>query len=243
MAKKKALDILHDDPHFLIVNKAPGMLSIPDRFVAEIPNLLTLLNKRFEKVFVVHRLDKETSGIICYAKTEEAHKKLNKQFLDRTVDKHYLAIVEGTPYPASGEIDLPIIESSSTRGKMIVKKTGKESLTLYKTIEFFKHYSLVDANIKTGRMHQVRVHLNAIGHPLAIDPLYGRQSEIFLSKIKKKKFNLQKNTEEQPLLSRTTLHAHSLAFDHPVTGERLKFEAEPPKDFRAFLNQLRKWGI
>jgi RluA family pseudouridine synthase len=242
MSKKIKLEILHDDPHFLIVNKEPGMLSIPDRFVAEIPNLLKSLNQIHEKVFVVHRLDKETSGIICYAKTEEAHKHLNKQFLDRTVDKHYLAVVEGSPYPTSGEIDLAIIESSVTRGKMIVKKTGKPSLTVFETLEFFKHYSLVDANIKTGRMHQVRIHFSAIGHPLDIDPLYGRQSEIFLSKIKRKKFNLQKNVEERPLMSRTTLHAHSLEFDHPVTGERMKFEAEPPKDFRALLNQLRKWG-
>lgn len=242
MAKKPKLEILHDDPHFLIINKAPGMLSIPDRFVPELPNILNYLNARYDKVYVVHRLDKETSGIICYAKTEEAHKNLNKQFLERTVDKHYLAIVEGAPYPASGEIDLPLIESSSRRGKMIVKKTGKPSLTLFETLEFFKHYSLINANIKTGRMHQVRVHFNAIGHPLAIDPLYGRASEIFLSKIKKKKFNLQKNMKERPLMTRTTLHAHSLCFDHPVTGERLKFEAEPPKDFRAFLNQLRKWG-
>jgi len=242
MFKKAKLEILHDDPEFVIVNKAPGMLSIPDRFVKEIPNILKSLHQIHEKVFVVHRLDKETSGVICYAKTEEAHKNLNKQFLDRTVDKHYRAIVEGTPYPASGEIDLAIIESTVTRGKMIVKKTGKPSLTLFETLEFFKHYSLVDANIKTGRMHQVRIHFSAIGHPLAVDPLYGRQSEVFLSKIKKKKFNLQKNVEERPLMARTTLHAQSLAFDHPVTGERLTFEAEPPKDFRAFLNQLRKWG-
>jgi 23S rRNA pseudouridine1911/1915/1917 synthase len=242
MAKQPILDILYDDPEFVIVNKAPGMLSIPDRFVATMPSVLKALHPLYEQVLVVHRLDRETSGIICFAKTEEAHKSLNKQFQERTVDKYYYAIVEGTPYPTSGEIDLPIIESQTTPGKMITKKSGKPSLTLYETLEVFKHYAHVKANIKTGRMHQVRVHFNAIGHPLAIDPLYGRRSEIFLSQIKRKKFNMQKEVEELPLMSRTTLHAHSLSFDHPVTGERMTFEAEPPKDFRALLSQLRKWG-
>ena len=242
MQKKDTLEIIYEDEHILIVNKAANMLSIPDRFNDSIPSVKKALDKCYDHIYVVHRLDRETSGIMCFAKTVEAHKDLSRQFQERTVNKYYLAIVEGSPSPAEGEINLPIAESSARRGKMLIKNNGKESLTIYKTLEKYKNYSLLSANIKTGRTHQIRVHFQAIGHPLAIDALYGRQSEIFLSKIKGRKFKLQKGTVEKPLMCRTTLHAYSLQFLHPHTGEVCKFEAEAPNDFNALLRQLRKWG-
>ncbi len=241
MAKVKTT-IIHEDDDVIIVNKPSGVLTIPDRFVLDRPNLVKDLKRSREELFVVHRLDRETSGVICFAKNEMAHKHLSKQFQERTVDKYYLALVEGTPYQEEGSIDKPIAESTVTRGKMIIHDRGKQSLTLYKVLESFKHYSLVSANIKTGRTHQVRIHFASIGHPLASDSLYGRKDKIFLSEIKTKKYNSGKYVEEKPMIDRTTLHAYQLSFDHPTTGERLFFEAEPPKDLRALLNQLRKWG-
>ncbi len=241
MAKVKTT-IIHEDDDLIIVNKPSGVLTIPDRFVLDRPNLVKDLGRTREELFVVHRLDRETSGVICFAKNEMAHKHISKQFQERTVDKYYLALVEGTPYQEEGKIDKPIAESTVTRGKMIIHDRGKQSLSLYKVLESFKHYSLVSVNIKTGRTHQVRVHFASIGHPLASDSLYGRKDKIFLSEIKTKKYNSGKYIEEQPMIDRTTLHAFQLSFDHPTTGERLFFEAEPPKDLRALFNQLRKWG-
>ena len=157
-------------------------------------------------------------------------------------DRYYLAIVEGQVHKTEGEIDKPIANNMRDAGRMVIAKRGKPSLTVFKLLEKFKNYSLVEANIKTGRTHQVRIHFESIGYPLMIDSIYGRQSEFFLSQVKLKKYRRGKGVEERPLMSRTTLHAHSFAFDHPITGERVKFEVEPPKDFRAVLSQLRKWG-
>jgi len=240
---KVRTEIIHEDEEVLIVNKPSGLLTIPDRFVLDKPNLIKQLGRSREDLFVVHRLDRETSGIICFAKNEQAHKHLSKQFQERTVDKFYLAIVEGNPYQAEGKIDKPIAESMTTRGKMVINPRGKQSLTLYKVVENFKHYALVSANIKTGRTHQIRIHFSSIGHPLAVDALYGRKNQLFLSEIKLKKYVRSKNEEEKPLMSRSTLHAHQLSFDHPTSGERMFFEALPPKDIRALINQLRKWDL
>jgi len=239
---KSKPEIIFEDDDLIIVNKPAHFLTIPDRFVLEKPNLLTFLKNKYENIFVVHRLDKETSGVICFAKNETAHRNLSQQFEYRTVDKFYLAIVEGQLHKEEGEIDKPIANNMRDSGRMVIAKRGKASLTVFKLLEKFKNYSLVEANIKTGRTHQVRIHFESIGYPLMIDSVYGRQSEFFLSKIKLKKYRRGKDVVERPLMSRTTLHAHKVAFDHPTSGERVHFEVEPPKDFRAVLNQLRKWG-
>ena len=165
------------------------------------------------------------------------------QFEARTVDKIYLALVEGTVHKEEGEINQPIANNMRDKGRMIIAKRGKPSLTLYKVVERFKNYTLVEANIKTGRTHQVRVHFEVIGYPLAVDSLYGRKDAFLLSEVKMKKYRRGKDViEEKPLMSRTTLHAAKVTFNHPTTNESMTFEAELPKDFRAVLNQLRKWG-
>ena len=234
--------ILFEDDDLIIVNKPAHFLTIPDRFVLEKPNLLTFLKKKYENVFVVHRLDKETSGVICFAKNEKAHRHLSQQFEYRTVDKYYLAIVEGQLHKEEGEIDKPIANNMRDAGRMIIAKRGKNSLTVFNLLEKFKHYSLVEANIKSGRTHQVRVHFESIGYPLAVDELYGRKKAFFLSEVKLKKYRRGKDFEERPLMQRTTLHAYELTFKHPNTQEEMTFNAELPKDFRAVLNQLRTWG-
>jgi 23S rRNA pseudouridine955/2504/2580 synthase/23S rRNA pseudouridine1911/1915/1917 synthase len=125
---------------------------------------------------------------------------------------------------------------------MVIASRGKASLTLYRVMERFRNYTLVEANIKTGRMHQIRVHFQSIGYPLAVDAIYGRTEAFLLSAVKQNKFQLGKEQEERPLISRSTLHAARLAFDHPRTGQRMNFEANLPKDFDAVVKQLRKWG-
>ena len=244
MAKqaKTDIEIIFEDEALVIVHKPAGYLSIPDRFVPEKPNLYHYLGELYEKIFIVHRLDKETSGLICFAKTEEAHKNLSDQFMTRTVDKIYLALVEGHLNPEEGTIDKAIAHSKTVAGKMVISRHGKASVTDYRVVETFKNFSLVEANIRTGRTHQIRVHFESIGHPLAVDAMYGRREMFLLSEIKLRKYNSGKEEEERPLMHRTSLHAFRLGLNHPTTGERLSFEAPLPKDFAAVLNQLRKWG-
>ncbi|MBK7337051.1 MAG: RluA family pseudouridine synthase [Saprospirales bacterium] len=234
--------IIFEDQSLIVVEKPAGLLSIPDRFSSERENMLDLLREGREEVFTVHRLDRETSGIMVFAKTREAHRVLSMAFENREVTKHYLALVEGQVMEEEGRIDLPIGESLSTPGKMEIKSRGKASLTLYKVLERYKGYTLVEADIQTGRTHQIRVHFAHSGHPLAVDSLYGQREAFFLSEIKLRKFHLGKYQEERPLMVRTTLHSWKLSFHHPETGERMEFESALPKDFAAVLNQLRKWA-
>ena len=244
MAKKgkNSITILHEDEDLVIVQKPANYLSIPDRFDAEKPNLYHYLQKKYGSIFIVHRLDKETSGLICFAKNEEAHKHLSEQFFEHTVDKVYLALVEGSLHTPEGRIEKAIGKHPAIPGKMIITKRGKKSLTLYKVVEEFKAYSLVETIIKTGRTHQIRIHLESIGHPLMIDSMYGRQDSFYLSSLKLRKYKIQKDVEERPLMSRTTLHSYRLSFIHPRSKEKVTFENPLPKDFGAVLKQLRKWG-
>ncbi len=237
------LDILYQDDDLIFIDKPAGLLTIPDRFAPEKINLKDLLKQKFGEIFTVHRLDKDTSGVICFAKTEEAHRSLSLQFEKRSTRKQYLAIVEGRIHKESDRIDQPIAKHLSKPGKMVVSKKGKAAITEYQLLESFKHFSLVQANILTGRTHQIRVHFAFIGHPLAIDPLYGKREAFFLSEIKGRRYNLGKDQEERPLVSRLSLHAHSLTLQHPTTGEEMTIQAEVPKDLRAMINQLRKWDV
>ncbi|WP_020569002.1 RluA family pseudouridine synthase [Neolewinella persica] len=237
------LEILYQDDHLVVVNKPANLLSVPDRYIADIPNVTNMLGDMFgDPIIAVHRLDRPTSGCLVVARTPEAHKELNRQFQDREVDKVYHAIVEGQPANEETEVDEPIAANPGKLGAMMVSNKGKHALTIFKPMEFFGHqFSLVGVQIFTGRTHQIRVHLAYAGYPLMVDPYYGKREEFKLSEIKRR-YNLKKDKEERPLLSRVPLHASRLAFDHPETGERLSFEALMPKDMRATLNQLRKLG-
>lgn len=236
------LDIIFEDDQILIVNKPANLLTIPDRFDAEKPSLYADLTHKFGKIFTVHRLDRETSGILVFAKTEEAHRNLSMQFENHETRKVYIALLDGVTHQDEGQIDRPITEHPTQLGKMMVSKKGKESLTLFTVIERFKHFTLVEADIRTGRTHQIRVHFQSLGYPLAVDAMYGRRAALYGHDFKKK-FKVGKFTEEeQPMMKRTTLHAFKLTFKHPLSNETVSFEAEMPKDFRALLNQLRKWG-
>lgn len=239
---KPKIKILYEDEAIVIINKPPRFLTIPDRYAHQLASVYGFLKQRYGEIFIVHRLDRETSGILCFARTREAHRDLSRKFEARTVDKIYLALIDGHILQKEGIIDKPIAESLVRQGKMVINKRGKPSVTIYKVIEEFRQFSLLEAQIKTGRTHQIRVHLESIGNPLAIDAVYGLRKELLLSTIKRNKYKIGKNQEERPLMTRSTLHAYSLAFLHPTTQTPIAFKAELPKDFKAVVKQLRKWG-
>ncbi len=238
---KTKVEIIYHDEDIVIINKPPNFLSIPDRYAPQLPNVLSFLKNKFGEIFVVHRLDKATSGIMCFALNAIAHRHISNQFQERTVRKFYLTLVDGKPLKKEGEINKPIAQNKVNSSKMVIADRGKPSLTLYKIIEEFKDCSLIEAEIKTGRTHQIRVHFQSTGHPLLVDELYGKQASLYLSDIKNK-YKIGKLDLERPLMSRTTLHAFKFILDHPTTAERLTFEANFHKDFKAVLKQLRKWG-
>jgi len=233
--------ILYEDDDIIAVDKPAGMLTIPDRFDASQPNLVQFLSKKYPTIIPVHRLDRHTSGVNVFAKNAEMHKELSTLFQSREIEKYYMTLVDGVPNPESGKIDAPLTESTATRGKMLVHSRGKESLTDYKIIESYGKYSWLYIRIHTGRMHQVRVHMQYLGTPLIVDKLYGHREHFYLSEIKGKKMNVAKYEEERPLLSRQPLHAEKIVFQHPKTGKKLEITSSLPKDISAVIQQMQKW--
>ncbi|HCL05763.1 MAG TPA: RNA pseudouridine synthase [Chitinophagaceae bacterium] len=230
-------DIIFENNFFVAVNKPSGLLSIPDRLGQE-PSLKDALKARYENIYTVHRLDKDTSGIIVFAKDEDSHKQLSQLFEGREVEKFYQGLVHGKLMNESGSIDAAIMEHPGKVGKMITHVKGKASLTDYVVLESFRLYSWLQFQIHTGRTHQIRVHMQHLGHPIVCDELYGDPSPILLSALKKK-FKLSKHDDqERPLMNRLALHSHKLSFT--FNGEKFELEAELPKDLRAMLAQLRK---
>ena len=232
-------DIVFENEHFIAINKPAGLLSIPDRFGKD-PSLKTLLQEKLGKIFTVHRLDKDTSGLIIFAKDEVTHKFLSQAFEGREVEKFYQGLVIGTMANRQGTVDVPIMEHPSSKTTlMIANKKGRPSVTDYKVLEEFGTFSLVQFQIHTGRTHQIRVHCKYLGHPVACDELYGDGEPVLLSSIKRK-FKLSKNElDERPLLNRLGLHSFQLNFTD-AQGVRHELEAPLSKDLRALLQQLRK---
>jgi 23S rRNA pseudouridine1911/1915/1917 synthase len=229
--------IVLENEDFIAINKPAGLLSIPDRTQSE-PSLKDLLKKEYGDIFTVHRLDRETSGIIVFAKHEGAHKQLSQLFEGRDVAKYYYGLVNGMPVPPEDSIDAPIMEHFAKNGKMITHANGKPSLTDYEVQESFQLYSWVKFRIHTGRTHQIRVHMQSIGHPIVCDELYGNPEPVYISKLKRN-YNLSKNElEEQPILKRLALHSALLEFT--FNEHSYSLEAPLPKDLRAVLQQLRK---
>jgi 23S rRNA pseudouridine955/2504/2580 synthase/23S rRNA pseudouridine1911/1915/1917 synthase len=235
---KSSPEIIVDNDHFIVLNKPSGLLSIPDREGKEF-SLKQMLQEKYGQIFTVHRLDRDTSGIIVFAKDEETHKYLSQAFEERTVEKYYLGIVNGVPPEKKMTIDEPIAENTTKRGVMLIHERGKKSITDYEVLEEFGKFSLLRFRIHTGRTHQIRVHMQHVGHPIVVDPLYGDGSPILVSSFKKK-YNLSKSEEEErPILGRLGLHAEKLQFKD-AAGTTFKLEAPLHKDMRALLQQLRK---
>ena len=221
------LTVVYQDAELVVIDKPAGLAAHPgpghpDRTLV---NGLLALCPDIQGIGgeirpgIVHRLDKDTSGLMIAAKTQAAHHDLSRQIKDRLVQKGYLALVEGIPSPESGVIDVPIGRDPRHRTRMAVTADGRESRTGYRLLERAGQYSLLELQLYTGRTHQARVHLAWLGHPILGDAVYGKRS---------------------PLLPRHFLHAHRLAFTHPATGEPLEFRSPLPDDLETALEAARK---
>lgn len=220
LAQDIPLDILHEDKFLLVLNKPAGLVVHPGAGNAQ----GTLVNALLfhcaglsviggvERPGIVHRLDKETSGCLAIAKTDSAHLSLSEQFANRQVQKTYLALVEGIPRMPHGKIEAAIGRHAVHRQKMTVTDRGREAMTKYRVLASFEGKTLVECHPRTGRTHQIRVHLKHLGHPVVGDPLYGRRGT----------------------WQRHFLHAWKLAFAHPRTGKPVQFCAPLPADFPAW---------
>ena len=236
--KKIEDHIIHKAENFVVVNKPSGLLTIPDR-EGKSESLKTLLSAKFGEVFTVHRLDKDTSGIVVFALSDQMHKHLSQQFEHRETSKIYNGFVLGSPFEKQGIINEPIAEHPVKKGMMTVYKKGKESITEYKVLQSFRLHSWMEFRILTGRTHQIRVHMKHIGHPIVCDEMYGDGKPVFISAIKSRYKLSQSEEEERPILNRLGLHASQLSFKG-LNKEDHHFEAPLPKDLRALLQQLRK---
>ena len=227
--------ILREDDHYIIVNKPFGIPTLDDRDKT-IKGILRLAKDYWPEAQVCHRLDKETSGILVIAKSPEAYRHLAIQLEHREVNKVYHAVVDGLANFKETIVDVPLLTLNAGVVK-IDRVEGKEAQTIFNTIEFFKKHSLLQCEPVTGRMHQIRVHLAYLKHPILADAQYGG-TDVYLSQLKKK-FNLKLETEEKPLIGRVALHAFSMGF-FALDGTPMYTEAPYPKDMEALLNQLRK---
>ncbi|MBK5269833.1 MAG: RluA family pseudouridine synthase [Bacteroidia bacterium] len=231
--------IVYETNDLIALNKPSGLLSIPDREGKEI-SLKKILQEKYGEIFTVHRLDKDTSGIIVFAKNEQTHKYLSKQFEERQTEKIYLGLVKGTLINKKGNINSPITEHPVKKGLMVINHKGKEALTDYEVLEDFGIYSWVQFQIHTGRTHQIRVHMQDMGHHIVCDALYGDGKPVLISSLKNK-YKLSKNElEERPIINRLALHAWKLKLIS-TDGKKIELEALLPKDLRAVLQQLNKW--
>ena len=235
------INIIFEDEDLIIVDKTAGITSIPDRFKKEELCISSYLKTKYPEVFVVHRLDRDTSGVMVFCKNAESHRNLNMQFDSHDVIRKYHVVVSGIVQENEMSIDIPIIENPSKKGQSMPSARGKESLTVIKVLNRHRIATLLECALITGRHHQIRVHCAAIGHPLIVDPIYGNLSDFKLSTIKRR-YNLRKNEVEKPIISRVSVHSKSLGFTHPSTNEKVMFESVYPKDFSALIQVLEKYS-
>jgi 23S rRNA pseudouridine1911/1915/1917 synthase len=234
------LYVIYEDPHIIVLNKPPGLVvhPAPGNYTGTLVNALlyhygslpssgpgTLGSKR-ERAGIIHRLDKDTSGVMVVARTQEALRSLSAQFKNRTVKKRYLALVVGVIKKGSGTIEAGLGRHVKERKKISVyTHRAREAVTLYMVKERYMRATLISVEIKTGRTHQIRVHMAHIGHPILGDSLYGG--------VKAAKFN-------DSQVARQMLHAESLSIIHPETGHPMTFTTPPPSDMAEIIEKLRK---
>jgi len=241
------LDVLYEDEHIVVVNKPPGMVVHPARGHWS-GTLASALQFHFgpqlsttggpTRPGIVHRLDRDTSGVILAARHETAHARLGAQFARRTVEKEYFALVSGTPDRDRDWIDLPVGVHPRERVKMAIRprpSEGRAARTFYEVVERFRGFAAVRVFPKTGRTHQIRVHLNHIGCPVLCDRQYGGRAAITRGELS------GDANDQEVLLARQALHALRLRFVHPATEQPMEVEAPLPADMRAVLSALRKW--
>jgi 23S rRNA pseudouridine1911/1915/1917 synthase len=241
------INIVYEDDDLVVVNKEAGMVVHPayGNYTGTLVNALMwhfrdlpLFKSGEQRPGLVHRIDKNTSGILVIAKNELAHNRLAKQFFDRTTDRKYVALVWGTPDPPEGTITGNVGRNPKDRKVMYVfadGSEGKHAVTHYKVTENLGYISMVECKLETGRTHQIRVHFSYIKHPLFNDEEYGGD-KILKGTTFTKYQQFVRNCFT--ILPRQALHAKSLAFDHPVTGKRLSFDSEIPDDM---IQVIEKW--
>lgn len=213
------MHLLFSDEHILVIDKPAGLPVLPDGWDPHAPYLLKRLQDEFGRLFIVHRLDKITSGVMVFARTAAAHRTLSLRFENREAEKTYHAILQGSPPWDEKTARFPLRTNVGHKHRTVVDhKSGKPSETRFKVLRRYQAGALVEAQPMTGRTHQIRVHAAALGYPLLGDLLYGASST--------------------DLIARPALHAWSLAFPHPETQKRLAFKAEEPEDFVSALKQL-----
>ena len=238
------INIVYEDDYLMLINKPYDMVVHPagGHPSGTLVNALAFHCQNLSQVNgplkagIVHRLDRDTSGIMLTIKSDAVHSHIAMQFEKRYVKKEYLAVVEGELMLDSDEISLPIARHIIDSQKMAVRHDiGKEAVSIYEVIERFRGYTLVKVMPKTGRTHQIRVHMRAIGHPVVADFMYSNQESCYLSDL------LQKEREpgEVPIIERQALHAHRIEFFHPIQNKKMEFEVDMPEDISALVNALR----
>jgi len=232
------ISVLYQDEAVIAVNKPSGILSAPDRYDPDAPVAGRELAMEYGRLWPVHRLDRDTSGVLVFARDEEAHRILSLAFEERSVEKVYHAVVQGRPSWTQTSCDLSLAPDGDRMHRTIIDGSAKPSLTDFSVIGCHAKMAILEARPRTGRTHQIRVHLAALGYPVACDPLYGDGKPVYLSGIKRRWKGDE--TSERPLISRTALHAFSITFAHPLTGVAMSLEAPYPKDLKALVTQLRK---
>jgi 23S rRNA pseudouridine1911/1915/1917 synthase len=253
MKQKQLFTILYEDGHLAAVNKSPGIAVNGDRWDESRERLDKLLEAHYgSRLFIVHRIDRDTSGLVIFAKDEETHRFLSKAFESRDVQKTYIAVIHGRPAWAETTCDLPLIPDGDKLHRTIVDKyRGKKSLTNFRLLGSAGNYSVVEALPATGRTHQIRVHLTSLGHPIVCDTLYGSRSSpkpVYLSSFKK---GWRGNPlDEKPLLDRLGLHAATLVLppyrpdavqaEDQTEAASLSLSAPLPRDMAALITQMEK---
>ncbi len=240
------LNIVYEDDYLIVVNKAAGMVAHPafSNYTGTLVNALLHHSKNLSDVNeagrpgIVHRIDKNTSGLLVVAKDDVTHARLAKQFAKHSIEREYWAVAWGIFKEKNGEITHNIVRSKSDRKKFTISKDeGKTAITLYEVIEDFEFTSLLKIHLRTGRTHQIRVHLSGNGHPIFGDETYGGRKLTFSAQLPKLRSRMENLLEIMP---RQALHAKKLGFIHPATNEFISFDSELPDDFQNLLLKLRK---
>lgn len=243
------LEIIYEDDDVLVVNKQAGLVVHPGAGNKDGTLVNALLYHCGDSLSgiggvlrpgIVHRLDKDTSGLMVVAKNDMAHQGLSEQFSDRTLSRKYKALVMGVPMPPKGDVDLPIGRNHKNRLLMAINhQNGKSAKTFYTVIERFRdQFALIECALESGRTHQIRVHMAAINHPLLGDPAYGPQPTAVKSRLHKAGFS-EDIVNAVMTFPRQMLHAYALSFEHPATGEVLEFSSILPDDMQDIVEKLK----